>query len=70
MKVLDHFYNKYTRRNYFYPLIDKKQATLITIFKYIIFIAERRYRLSIKALVVAIQTDQDLSIGKALQDFI
>ena len=32
--------------------------------------AERRYRLSIKALVIAIQTDQDPSIDKTLQDFI
>ena len=32
--------------------------------------AERCYRLLIKALVVAIQTDQNPSIDKALQDFI
>ena len=69
-KVLDYFYNKYTRRNSPYPLIDKKQATLITIFKHIIFMAKRRYRLSIKALVVAIRTDQNPSINKALQNFI
>ena len=56
-RILGYFYNKYIKRNYPYPLADKYQATLITIFKYIIFIAKRRYRLSIKALVIAIQTD-------------
>ena len=69
-KVLDHFYDEYIRRNYPYPLANKRQTTLITMFKYMIFMAERRYGLSIKALVVAIRTDQDPSIGKALQDFI
>ena len=69
-KILNYFYNKYIRRNYPYPFTNKHQATLITIFKYIIFMAERRYRLSIKALVIAIQTDQDPSIDKTLQDFI
>ena len=69
-KVLGHFYNKYTRRNYPYPLANKKQTTLITMFKHIIFMAERRYGLAIKALVIAIRTDQDPSIGKALQDFV
>ena len=53
-KALGHFHNEYTKRNFTYPLSNKNQATLIRIFKHIIFMAERRYKLKIKALITAI----------------
>ena len=69
-KALGHFYDKYIKRNFTYPLSNKNQATLIRMFKHMIFIAERRYGLKIKALITAIQTDQDPSLGVDLQHFL